>query len=108
MKETLARPSQDYVRRGHPAEGDLHRIVSIGKQMMVVLEAQEKKNGNGDELLKVAFLVGWSAGDELSLYRIPQMICLGLGASSASLSIAYNDGRQGHIYQHPPVASGTG
>src|SRR4051812_44723452 len=79
-----------------------------GKKKMVVLEAQEKRNGNGDDLLKVAFLVGWSAADEAHLPRVPEMLCRGIGASAASLSIIYNDGRQSRVYQYPPVASGSG
>src|SRR4029079_19018075 len=75
---------------------------------MVVLEAQEKRSGNGDELLKVAFLVGWSAGDEAHLPRIPEMLCRGIGASAASVSITYNNGRTSSVFQYPPVASGTG
>jgi DNA-binding CsgD family transcriptional regulator len=73
---------------------------------MVVLEAQEKRNGNGDDLLKVAFLVGWCAGDEMHLPRVPEMICRGLGASAASISVTYTNGRQSRVYQYPaPVAS---
>jgi len=75
---------------------------------MVVLEAKQKQNGNGDDLLKVAFLVGWSAADDLHLARLPEMFCLGMGAAAAVVSISYNDDRSSHHYQYPPVASEGG
>ncbi len=68
----------------------------------MVLPTQGRSEERTSEILKMAFLAGWSAADEAHLPRFPEVICNWVRADFVRLSITSREPRWIRTYAHPP------